>query len=327
MTDESAGAAPALIADRYRVDGPLGEGAFGAVVRAFDTLLKRPVAIKTLKRALATEDRDLLRTLTDRFTREAEAGSRMGIHPNLVAVYDLETDAARNQYLILEFVPGGTLDSRIAKGPLSLADSLRLTADIARGLQAAHDVGIVHRDLKPANVFIAADGRAQVGDFGIAQIDHLSGRTYALVTHPGTPLYMSPEQERGPGYLHPTSDQYSLGLILFEMLTGSAYRRLLPRAVEERLVTLPPTVAAVIRQLVREMPDDRYIAMTDVMRAALALARTFTDIEEADKAADAPRFGDGERGIVDRTPGTAPAPPGAAPLRRLASVLARRHGS
>src|SRR5947208_2060699 len=107
----------ALLLDRYRIEGTLGEGGFGAVVKAFDTRLKRTVAIKTLKRDSFAGDRDHFRMLEERFAREAEAGSRMGVHPHIVAVYDLVITPDRTQYLILEYVPGGTLADRLASGP------------------------------------------------------------------------------------------------------------------------------------------------------------------------------------------------------------------
>jgi serine/threonine protein kinase len=263
----------ALLLGRYRVEGILGEGGLGSVVRAFDQRLKRTVAIKSLKRSLATIEPAQLRAIEDRFSREAIAGSRMGSHPNLVAVYDLVTGPDETLYLILEYVSGGTLAERIrADGALPLADTLRLTADIARGLQAAHDVGLVHRDIKPANIFIAADGRAQVGDFGIAQIDDLSGRTQATVGHPGTPLYMSPEQASTTGYLQPVSDQYSLGLVLFEMLTGKAYKRLRASDAVALLAAHPRPIGAMIERLIAENPADRYPEMTNVLQATQAIA-------------------------------------------------------
>jgi serine/threonine-protein kinase len=263
----------ALLLGRYRVEGILGEGGLGSVVRAFDQRLKRTVAIKSLKRSLATIEPSQLRAIEDRFSREAIAGSRMGSHPNLVAVYDLVTGPDETLYLILEYVSGGTLAERIrADGALPLADTLRLTADIARGLQAAHDVGLVHRDIKPANVFIAADGRAQVGDFGIAQIDDLSGRTQATVGHPGTPLYMSPEQAGTTGYLQPVSDQYSLGLVVFEMLTGKAYKRLREPDAVALLAAHPRPVGAMIERLIAETPANRYPEMTNVLQATQAIA-------------------------------------------------------
>src|SRR3954453_11431462 len=124
----------ALLLGRYVVEGTLGEGGIGSVVRAFDQRLRRTVAIKSLKRSLASIEPAQLRAIEDRFSREAIAGSRMGSHPNLVAVYDLTAGPDETLYLILEYVAGGTLAERIrATGPLPLADALRLTADIARG--------------------------------------------------------------------------------------------------------------------------------------------------------------------------------------------------
>ncbi len=263
----------ALLFDRYRVEGTLGTGGLGSVVRAFDTRLQRTVAIKTLKRSLAPLEPAQLRAIEDRFSREAIAGSRMGSHPNLVAVYDTISGPDETLYLILEFVPGGTLDHRLRDtGPLPLAESLRLTADIARGLQAAHDAGLVHRDIKPANIFLAADGRAQVGDFGIAQIDDVSARTQATVSHPGTPLYMSPEQAATTGYLRPTADQYSLGLVLFEMLTGKVYKRLGKQEIAALLAPFPRPVVALIERLVADDPEDRYPDMARVLAAVQAIA-------------------------------------------------------
>ncbi len=271
MNPDGTTASPLLL-DRYRVEGVLGSGGLGSVVSAFDTRLQRKVAIKTLKRSAAPVDPVRLRAIEDRFSREAIAGSRMGSHPNLVAVYDTIAGPDETLYLILEFVPGGTLDHRLsAAGTLPLASALRLTADVARGLLAAHEAGLVHRDIKPANIFLAADGRAQVGDFGIAQIDDVSGRTQATASHPGTPLYMSPEQESMTGYLRPNTDQYALGLVLFEMITGKIYKRLGKREATTLLAAQPRPVAALIERLVAEDPDDRYPDMARVISAVQAI--------------------------------------------------------
>ena len=262
-----------LLLNRYRVEGLLGEGGLGTVIKAFDTRLKSMRAIKTLKRTITT-DSEYFRGLEERFTREAEAGSRMGINVNLVAVYDLVADTDGTLYLILEFVPGGTLADRIKQGSLSLADALRFTVDAARGLQAAHDVGIVHRDIKPANIFLAADGRAQVGDFGIAQIDDVSGRTRTTVGHPGTPLYMSPEQANMTAYVQPATDQYSLGLTLYEMIVGKPYRRSSAQEIAANLAVLPGPVRALIERMVAEQPGDRYPSMGAVLTAIEAIRRS-----------------------------------------------------
>ncbi len=271
MNADGSSDAPLLL-DRYRVEGTLGSGGLGSVVSAFDMRLQRKVAIKTLKHPLGPVDPVRLRNIEDRFSREAIAGSRMGSHPNLVAVYDTVAAPDETLYLIMEYVAGGTLDRRLrAAGTLPIEASLRLTADIARGLLAAHEVGLVHRDIKPANIFLAADGRAQVGDFGIAQIDDVSGRTQAIASHPGTPLYMSPEQERSTGYLRPNTDQYALGLVLFEMITGKMYKRLSSREVAGLLATMPPPVAALIERLTAENPEDRYPDMARVVAAIQAI--------------------------------------------------------
>ncbi len=218
-------------------------------------------------------------SLEERFAREAEAGARIGNHPNIVAVYDLVIAPDRTLYLILEYIAGGTLADRLKAGPIPLADALRFTADAAKGLGAAHRAGIVHRDVKPANLFLATDGRVQVGDFGIAQIDDVSGRTQTTMGHPGTPLYMSPEQSNSTGYMRPTADQYSLGLVLFEMLTGTAYKRLGMRELADVLGTLSPPVAAVIERMTALDPDNRYPDM-DAVIAALATVNADADTRD-----------------------------------------------
>lgn len=266
-------AASGLLLNRYRVEGVLGEGGAGNVVRAFDTRLKRLVAIKTLRHSFLSLAPEEFRQVEDRFVREAEAGSRMGSHPNIVGVYDLVVDQDGSRYLILEFVPGGTLAERIRKQPLLLAQALAIAADITRGLIAVHDAGLVHRDVKPANIFIAADGRAQVGDFGIAQIDDLSGRTHTTVRHPGTPLYMSPEQERFTGYLRPQSDQYTLGLVFFEMLAGKPFKRMGTRESSAFLARHPPPVSALLARMLEDDPDERFSEMTTVLREIQAIRR------------------------------------------------------
>lgn len=279
MTEDGEGAPAALLLDRYRVEGPLGEGGSGVVVEAFDTRLKRRVAIKTLKRANYTADPAHFRLLEERFAREAEAGSRMGSHPNIVGVHDLVIDAERTQHLVLEYLPGGTLAQRIARGALPVTDALRLTAEIARGLHAAHEAGLVHRDVKPANIFLTASAHAKVGDFGIAQIDDLSGRTRTTAGHPGTPLYMSPEQERMTAYLRPASDQYGLGLVAFEMLTGQIYKRTGVRQGAKLLAGQAAPVQDIITKMLADDPDDRYPTMEDVLHALSAAERQLARME------------------------------------------------
>ncbi len=268
--DTNTDTTPVILLNRYRVEGPLGKGVFGTVVKAFDTRIKRMVAIKTLNHSVAT-DPEHFRALQERFTREAEAASRMGIHQNIVAVHDLASEPDGTLYLILEYIAGGTLLERLKQGTLTLRDALRFTADAARGLDAAHVNGVVHRDIKPANVFLSLDGRAQIGDFGIAQIDDLSGRTRTTTGHPGTPLYMSPEQQHLSAYVRPFTDQYSLGLVLFEMLTSKAYKRLELSNAEYLLQRQPLSLIALFRRMTMEQSDHRYPSMDKVAAAIRAV--------------------------------------------------------
>src|SRR4051812_12013432 len=166
----------ALLLGRYRVERVLG-GGMGVVYVAQDTHFDRKVAIKTIKPALAP-DATLARELRLRFEREKLAHERAGNHPNLVTVHDfvIERNPEPTPYLVQEYVTGGALSGRLQAGTISLDIALRYTADIVRGLGVAHARQIVHRDIKPGNIFLAGDGRAQVGDFGIAQVGDLSGR-------------------------------------------------------------------------------------------------------------------------------------------------------
>ncbi len=271
------GDSPIILLGRYRVDAILGKGGFGEVVRAFDPRIRRHVAIKTLNRALAS-DTDEFKAVRDRFEREAEAGSRMGVHPHVVTVHDLIADADGTLYLILEYLPGGTLADRLKGGPLPAAEALRLTADAARGLHAAHETGIVHRDVKPANLFLTRDGRGKVGDFGVAQIDDLSQRsrlaTAQEMFHPGTALYMSPEQRTKSDYLRGASDEYALGLVLYELLTGQAYKRLSPTRARELLAGQAPDVRALVERMTAEDEEERHETLAAMATAAEAILPT-----------------------------------------------------
>jgi len=140
-------------------------------------------------------------------------------------------------------------------------------------------MGLVHRDIKPANVFLTAGAQAKVGDFGIAQIDDISGRTRATSGHPGTPLYMSPEQESMTAYLRPASDQYSLGLVAFEMATGQIYKRIGLRQGTQLLAERAAPVQAVIARMLADTPDDRYPAMADVVHALREIERRVASAE------------------------------------------------
>ncbi|HEX9502636.1 MAG TPA: protein kinase, partial [Thermoanaerobaculia bacterium] len=206
----------------YEIVDSLGAGGMGNVYRATDPRLGREIAIKTLPPELAHDEAALTR-----FEREARFLAALN-HPNIASIYGIEEHAGE-RFLILELVPGETLDSRIAHEPLSLDETLRVALDVAHALEAAHEAGIVHRDLKPSNVKITPDGRVKLLDFGIAKtlpsatdLSRASTMASDLTrggTVIGTPAYMSPEQIRG-AEVDRRSDIWAFGCLLYEMLTG-----------------------------------------------------------------------------------------------------------
>ncbi|MFD3662701.1 bifunctional serine/threonine protein kinase/MFS transporter [Streptomyces sp. NPDC058659] len=205
------------VAGRYRVVDLLGAGGMGEVWRAVDERLGRPVALKVL---LHPEDEELLRRLEG----EARAAAAL-CDPHVVAVHDVgEAPVAgrRVVYLVMELVDGQPLSRLLAEGLPRVGDVVAWGQQICRGLQAAHTAGLVHRDIKPANILITADGRVKVCDFGIARrtdaVGHLLTGTGAVI---GTPSYMSPEQARADAVIDARSDLYSLGCLLYELLTGA----------------------------------------------------------------------------------------------------------
>lgn len=210
--DLSAPPLPAsFVAGRYRVLRLLGEGARKRVYLAHDERLDRDVAFAVIR----TEGLDAMGR--ERVQREARAMARIGAHPNLVAIHDLGEEAG-DAYLVQEFMDGGDLSG--ASLPLAIPRVLSVAKDVARALAFIHHSGIVHRDLKPANVFLAKDGGARVGDFGLAMAADLS-RITQHGTFVGTVAYMPPEQAVG-GEVTAKSDLYSFGALLYEVLTGRA---------------------------------------------------------------------------------------------------------
>ena len=203
---------------RYEILQELGHVAMGTVYRARDPKIERVVAIKTVRVVGVTPEQEA--EYRRRFFREAQAAGRFS-HPGIVTIYDVgEDEATQTPYIVMEYVEGRTLESLLTDPglePPSLTASLELLKQVAEALDYAHTHSIVHRDIKPANIMVTADGRAKITDFGIAKL------TQSEFTVPGqilgTPAYLSPEQLKGTP-LDGRSDLFSLGVILFWMLTG-----------------------------------------------------------------------------------------------------------
>ncbi|MBI2930353.1 MAG: protein kinase [Planctomycetes bacterium] len=200
--------------NRYEIREKLGEGATAAVYRAWDRTLNRPVALKILKSFKGTQE-----SVRHRFLREARVAAGLS-HQNLVAVYDVG-EVNGQLYLVMELVEGRSFGEVLRSPTRDLSAILLLIEKIARGVGLAHEQGIVHRDLKPANMLVTHSGTPKVSDFGLAHL--LDSQTALTDTGDalGTPLYMSPEQVRAePEGITPRTDVYSLGAVLYEVLTG-----------------------------------------------------------------------------------------------------------
>ena len=206
-----------LLGGRYRLDAQIGRGGMSTVYVAFDTVLERAVAIKLMHREIASDSDQL-----ERFRREARSVARLN-HPHIVTVIDageeVSDDGSGTPYIVLEYVEGETLKELIRReGPLDIPQSIAYAIEIARALGAAHERMIVHRDVKPQNVLISEEGGAKITDFGIARTLTEEGLTVAGRVL-GTTDYVSPEQALGQPVTG-QSDLYSLGVVLYEMLTG-----------------------------------------------------------------------------------------------------------
>jgi TolB-like protein/Flp pilus assembly protein TadD/predicted Ser/Thr protein kinase len=201
------------IVSHYKILEKLGGGGMGVAYKAEDTRLKRTVALKFLPPEL-TRDPEA----KERFIHEAQAASALQ-HHNICVVYDIDETDEGQMFISMEYIEGETLKKKIERGPLKIDEAVDVAMQVAQGLTKAHEHGIIHRDIKPANIMVTTDGVSKIVDFGLAK---LSGRTMLTKTGStlGTAAYMSPEQARGEPADH-RSDIWSLGVVLYEMLTGT----------------------------------------------------------------------------------------------------------
>lgn len=275
--------------DKYRIEALLGIGGMGTVYRARHLLIDRPVAVKVLNSRFVEDEAAQVR-----FRREAKAAGRLQ-HANAVVVTDFGQTTDGYVYIVMELLEGRTLREVLAKeAPIEIARAVALMLQTAAAVAAAHEAGIIHRDLKPANIFIvqspAAPAVVKVLDFGIAKLaaetlDDDEPQTLTVVgAMIGTPRYMSPEQCHGED-LTPAADVYSLGVILYEMLTGVVpfsgssplaiamkHSSETPRRPSEFVASIPPALEDVILHALEKQPEDRPANAAEFRRELLSTA-------------------------------------------------------
>jgi len=272
-----------MLAGRYRLEERIAAGGMGEVWRATDTLLQRVVAVKLLRDSLSEDP-----IVAERFRREALLAAQIS-HPNMAGVFDYVQEHDQPG-IVMEFVDGETLADRLAReDKLPVGDAVRVTSALLAALQSAHDAGIVHRDVKPGNVMLSSNGDVKVTDFGIARAtsDHTLTETGTVI---GTAHYLAPEQVSG-AQATPSSDLYSAGAILYEMLGGRkpfeaatpiavAMKRLTedPPAIRTLRKDVPEAVAVVVHRALARDPSDRFVSAAD-MRTALDEA--YADVQPA----------------------------------------------
>jgi serine/threonine-protein kinase len=291
---------------RFKVLAEVGRGAMGVVYRAEDTTLGRIVAIKTIPLAGAKEDRDANEA---RFLQEARTAGRLS-HPAIITIYEMgrEGDVA---FMAMELLEGMDLRELIRGGGLAPSQSVAIAAAVAEGLAYAHEHGIVHRDVKPGNIMVLPDGRVKIMDFGIARLHEPMVKTQTGVLL-GSPQYMAPEQIVGQPVDY-RADIFSLGLVLYEMLTGVKpfagedipeltfkVANLPARPPSHVAPGLPPVMDYIVARALKKKPGERYGNASDFARDLWAAAAEVRRTE-----AERPERASGDT-VPDGEPGSRP---------------------
>ncbi|MEW4568568.1 protein kinase [Tautonia sp. JC769] len=288
---------------RYVIKREIGSGAFGSVYCAHDPQLDRDVALKVPHPGVLEAP-----SAVERFLREARAAGKLR-HGHIVPVFDAGQDDQGHDYIASAYVPGSTVADLLIDGPLPARRAVEMIADLAEALEHAHELGIVHRDIKPSNLLIDAAGEVLIADFGLAQHRGPSDATITEVgTIMGTPGYMAPEVAAGiNGDVPPASDQYSLAVVLFELLCGRRpfqgpshvviYRKLEepPPSPRQFRPDLSPALEAICVRALSRNPDDRFPTIGEF---ALALRSWLDSGDDATRTAGPP--------LASSTPGAPP---------------------
>ncbi len=284
--------------DQYEILKKLGGGGMGVVYHAHDARLDRTVALKFLPPHLDGDD-----AAQARFIREAKAASALD-HTNICTIHDVAETEEGQIFIVMAYYEGETLKKKIAGGPLPVRDALDYVRQIGRGLEKAHAAGIVHRDIKPANLLVTADGVVKILDFGIAKVAGVD------LTRTGIPLgtvtHMSPEQARGDSVDHRT-DVWSLGVVLYELLTGKQpfrgeYAEAIiysvlheePESIRALRPDLPPELDHIVARALTKVPDARYQNVDEILADLEAPAGTLAT-DRAVRAPLRPRRREGRR--------------------------------
>lgn len=260
-----------VLDNRYKVIEKIGVGGMADVYRGYDELLGRTVAIKILHANFASDE-----GFVGRFKREAQNAGRLS-HPNIVNMYDVGYDQGYH-YIVMEYVEGQTLKEYIQeRGKLSVDEAVKFAVAIAEGLEHAHAMGIVHCDIKPHNMLITKSGRLKVTDFGIARAMNSQNTMMYTNSVMGSAHYLSPEQASGKA-IDGSTDIYSLGVVLYEMLTGRVpYEADTPIAValkhvKDKLIpptrynpSIPPLLESVVMKALQKKPADRYRSVSEMI--------------------------------------------------------------
>jgi TolB-like protein/Tfp pilus assembly protein PilF/tRNA A-37 threonylcarbamoyl transferase component Bud32 len=262
----------------YKIIEKLGEGGMGVVFKAEDTKLKRIVALKFFNPQMLGTEED-----KTRFMLEAQAAARLD-HPNICTVHEID-EVEDQTFIAMAYVDGKSLEEKVGSGVLEMGEALDIALQVAEGLREAHAKGIIHRDIKAANIMVSADGQAKIMDFGLAKLVGRS-RLTKTATIMGTVAYMSPEQASGDSAIDHRTDIWSLGVVLYKMLTGyppfdaPSDAALIHKIIYEQMKPasslrsdVPPAVEDIIQKMLRKDPRERYQDMQSLI-IDLKTART-----------------------------------------------------